>query len=330
VGQANLVVIRHNDYSLIIDCGNSHLERRVRDQLLDNVSQFIENSILSIVVTHQHDDHYNLIKQICRRLPPRKIWIGGLCHRPNTFAPQDLRDIPNAQFCEVCENGVIQDAQGQQKQNKNLNVSTLQGRLGNDVGIQLILPPKSVGQQEHDQNLVLKVTYNGKFFFFPGDANSKLLDAIITHNRIFNSPDQNDIHFMLLSHHGSNEHGELEWFRQVHQRNPNIVTIVSSNPAKGNHLPWNMVKDLSGWEINANAHLISVRGPSEDEDGKNFVPVQHFTQKPLFTTCNVGLYYAITISNRANMRLTGYDMQNNAKNLFPKKSSCSSRHCTLI
>jgi hypothetical protein len=190
VGQANLIVIRHDDMhgrcSRIIDYGkvNPNLNNGV---FLCSISDLIANTQVSLVVTHQNTDHYDFVDQI-RTGQVRRQWIrqgvqfqhvliGGPFKTSRT-----LSSIPNAQFCEVLDGGEIKDGHGTSV--GQLRASTLQNQfcLGPEVGIQLLLPSAKVGNHEHDQNLVLKVTYNRESLLFPGDASGKLLDNIITKN----------------------------------------------------------------------------------------------------------------------------------------------------
>ena len=336
VGQANLVVIRHDNHSLIIDCGKA--KKDIKDvDILNSIFNFINGTQISLVITHQHADHYDFAKKIHSKLNKNFQFIltGGL---RNSKLPEVLSSIPNLQFCKVQENGAIQDANGTEV--GILNTNTLQncfapnvGVLGRDVGVQLLLSDTWVGDQAHDQNLVLKVTYGRKSMLFPGDASGKLLDKIITRFSPPNSRgDLEDIDCMLLSHHGSNDSGELEWFRQVNQHNffP-LLVIVSSDPGGNDKLPWNMVKDLLLVTGLAESHQISVRGRSTGEpaikhrkgkpdkrERERFLPPDqpYSTNKALFTTCDAGLYYAITVDG-GEMMMTSNDAQGN-QTLYPR------------
>lgn len=73
-----------------------------------------------------------------------------------------------------------------------------------DVQVQCLLPNQSVGSTPHDQNIVVKIVYAGRTILLPGDANGALLERI----RQDNPGGFNDVD-CLLSHHGSNNSGEL-------------------------------------------------------------------------------------------------------------------------
>ncbi|MDR1366529.1 MAG: hypothetical protein LBJ13_01315 [Puniceicoccales bacterium] len=295
VGQANFVIIRHSDYCLIIDCGKKRNMNQSDDKkFFASVIGFIGDSHKSLVITHQHDDHYNFVNSISTSEGFRGfdyILIGNL--RSEKTAGE-LSSLPNVLFCEVAKGGLIKNVRDVERLSIDeevgqLSANTLQGCLGGDVGIQLLLPDERAGNHEHDQNLVLKVTYQGKSILFPGDASGKLLEKIYQDGK---DVLLDRVNCILLSHHGSNDSGELEWFRQVIQRNcRQTLTIVSSDPTGRHALPWNMVKNLGLMGGYVSSHQISVRGQS----GGN--PLQVQTTQPLFTTCDTDLYYAITIDN---------------------------------
>ncbi|MDR0740714.1 MAG: hypothetical protein LBF34_03325 [Puniceicoccales bacterium] len=97
--------------------------------------------------------------------------------------------------------------------------------------------------------------------------------------------------FLMLSHHGSNESGELMTKPAV---NPEMC-IICSNPNVRNNLPWSEVAGFqfkNGKGVTVVDHNIGTRGGSER------------TNKPVFVTCNaVAGYYELVIeaNGRANL-----------------------------
>jgi hypothetical protein len=312
VGQANLVVIKHNNNSLIIDCEKRRED--IDDRIFqDSIFEFTNGTQVSLVITHQHFDHYNFLGSNREKLSEQGDFhftlIGGLCNGDTT-----LFSIPNAQFCEVWEGGAIQNAEGIEV--GRLDANTLQNCLGPDVRIQLLLPYESVGDQEHDQNLVLKVTYGNKSILFPGDANGKLLDNIITKDENISEDSFESTGSDLEDIEGTGSGlEELEWFRQVSERNFFLsLVIVSSDPRSRNKLPWNMVKDLPKIG-SAEPHRTLFRGRLTETPGtgerENFEIMRYYDiAKALFTTYDTPLYYAITVDG-GRMTMTSNDAQGN-------------------
>lgn len=355
VGQGNLVVVKNGVHSLVIDCGNKLSFTKLKgteknnkeNEFLKAIGDFIEESRVSLVITHQHFDHYNYVQKLHSKLrngfDRNRILIGGRSASDKPTEEQISGIIDESNFCEVVENATITDKAGKPIIRDTLPLILTRkfifDWLGKEVEIELLLPKTSAGVGEHEQNLVLKITYAGRSLLFPGDASGKLLDRIITTDESV----LNNIDCMLLSHHGSNDSGELAWFtlatQKAHQENSSLLTIVSSDPNGAHNLPWNIVKKLKcvfSDKDYCTGHNIDIRGQSKGVSEKFYTDNVENHIQPLFVTCNSTTnYYKISISPGGTITLqdgegipqfcsfhTGVDKKLKIQNILDEMYKC--------
>lgn len=150
-------------------------------------------------MTHQHEDHYNAIEDLNGILgkTPNMMFVGGAQTlkkdhgkaTPKIFLPKETTF-----FLPVDRSSYTEDL-----------VERLKNVLGEDVRLEILFPNTSVGDSEHDQNLIVKIIYAGRSILLPGDASGALLERI----REDNPECMEGIDCFVLAHHGSNDSGEL-------------------------------------------------------------------------------------------------------------------------
>jgi len=293
-GQGNFFLLKKGSNVLAVDCGGSdifgklHHTYQRRYQATGDIGRFIKTEILQnatscdLVFTHNHSDHRNIVLY--------------------------LRDIVDS----------INVNRGRQLNVREINATdfgTVSGTISflQDPEITFFhWFPEYSGQEsqlyddEHDYNLVLKLCYRNRNILFTGDASARLF----THLRQEYSKRQDlyrsllgNISCLIMPHHGSNRSGEYAWFYAVKDLStiPDypLLTLISSdpNPEKGRDaLPWYGVTELPCKRGTPAAviagHRISFGGGYE-----------YTIKKPIFTTCDSGAFYKMTIACDGNIIL---------------------------
>jgi hypothetical protein len=205
--------------------------------------------------------------------------------------------------------------------------------LGADVEVCVLFLKQdelAFGNQAHDKNLVIKVTYCSqdssirRSILLPGDANGTLLSSLLSveENRAL----LKDIDCMVLPHHGSNNSGEFAWLNVKDFVSDNrlfspLLTIVSSDPDAGKSaaidvLPWPEIQHFSYERVRycsldedtyfCMEHIISARSREKVQIGIKSIwcYAQYGTSSPIFTTCDaLQGFYKVAIWSDGTMTL---------------------------
>ncbi len=314
VNQANCIILKDSvtNRALIIDCGSpasEYVGKNRSTQAMSVMSRWdrgvmkaFANRLLNgvdtwVIITHQHIDHCSLLPSIrSAGANIKKVIVCGkktdFFDRKQQIQDSITKDLDGGGF-PVSDDNFVSDP------STFVLPAEISGIFGPN-SVQFLLPRTWLGDSVHDQNIVVKVRYRDRVLLFPGDAHGKLLDQIIEQN----PASLNDIDFLVLSHHGSNDSGELAWFmlpvQRVKREISSMLTIVSSDPSGEHSLPWNIIRSLccsSGVDY-CSPHTISVR---KYPAGKLIVP--RFTE-PIFTTCDSEKgYYRLVVSDFGAMTL---------------------------
>ncbi|MDR1458044.1 MAG: MBL fold metallo-hydrolase [Puniceicoccales bacterium] len=221
VGQGNFILLTKDDKALVVDCGNCSGLLSNESYTAEIYSAFSKIKCCKIVVTHDHDDHYNGIDSLIKAIK------------------EINQDIPFNVYQNTTNylNGACLGWH-----DKNL----IEGYLNNfldDVTFTVIKPDDFSEtwlnpDDPHQNNLVLKVTYKNKSILLPGDAG-----VFLFAHHCINTPNFlnlfSDVVAFVLPHHGSLKNGEQFWFAQL-IRNANCMyplCIISSDPETSHQLP---------------------------------------------------------------------------------------------
>lgn len=199
VGQADAILLKEGDYTMLIDGGNSADGENLTNYLKENLNI---NTINIIVGTHPHEDH-----------------IGGL---PNIIDEFNIEKIylPNA----TTTTKIFEKLLGTiEKNNYKINVPKIGEEFKlNNMNFKIIY----TGTDESDLNnasIVLKLNYGTTNYLFTGDATEK------TETKILESDIKADV--LKIGHHGSNYSTTDDFLAKV---NPKYAIIqVGKNNSYG-------------------------------------------------------------------------------------------------
>lgn len=169
-----------------------------------------------LVLSHPQSDHMNGLRFLAKTFDPKEFWYNG-----------DRVDTPS--FEELME---ILDAKGIRK----LGPSQLKkGRWINGARVEVLhpfpageTPPEERdGKWLNNHSLVLRITYSGTSFLFPGDLEEEGENALVARAK-----ERLRSHILLSPHHGSNTSSSTPFLKRVAPR----LCVVSSG--EGNpHFP---------------------------------------------------------------------------------------------
>lgn len=171
-----------------------------------------------LVLSHPQSDHMNGLRFIAKAFHPKEFWWNG--DRVKTPSFLELMDI-------VKKEGI----------KKFLPADLEAGRQINGVKIRILHPrpgEKSGGLYEYgtrlnNNSLVLKISFKGKSFLFPGDLEHQGEEVLIS-----NAGHTLKSDILLAPHHGSRNSSSPGFLRRVR---PNICVISSggSSPLGSSH-----------------------------------------------------------------------------------------------
>jgi len=211
VGQGNSALVEFPDgKKMLIDGGGfSHDHFDVGKMV---VAPFLWHSkiwrIDYLVLSHPQSDHMNGLRFIARFFHPKEFWYNG--DKVETDSFKELMEIIKSKgIKELLPPDMVDD------------------RQINGVKIEILHPKSGIYSLNHikkssklnNNSLVLKITYKGKSFLFPGDVEYQGERTLISNKGHFLKTD-----VLLSPHHGSNSSSSKE-FLQIVQ--PNICVISS-------------------------------------------------------------------------------------------------------
>jgi competence protein ComEC len=174
-------------------------------------------SIDYLVLSHPEADHLNGLRFIARAFRPKELWYNG----------DQVENLPFKELMEITES---------QKIKKLLPSELAKGRQINGVNIAVLHPdPRAPSSNLYDSrtrlnnnSLVLKISYLGKSFLFPGDLEQKGTATLIS-----NAGPSLKSDILLSPHHGSEGSNPVEFLRTVNPR----ICVISSGERSLFHFP---------------------------------------------------------------------------------------------
>lgn len=344
VGQANFSILKTSTHALVVDCGTKRMSEKsetvsIHAKMQRTVKDILKGIKPTILISHMDDDHYCGLNEFFPMKKRCRVIVGGI--------PAEVKNLPadllgsDVFFAENKQNGKVKELKAKADNNgfecKDSDISlsalinSIFGKTADEPVVQCLLPSVSRSRDRNDQSIVVKITYKDKSILLTGDASDALLENI----KAANLDCFKNIDVMLFSHHGSNEHGELELLKKIeNDLNKPILGIISSKVKGASYIPKYFPdyrdKDCSGetflqkiqncltlspitLPISSNSfcayHTLSMydksienvyAAPAISEDGKSIIPV--FCTGDLDT---LDLFYKITIcSSNSNLTMT--------------------------
>lgn len=199
VGQADSILIKNNDNSMLIDAGNNEDGENLVNYLKDELKL---NDIDIVIGTHPHEDHIGGLDNIIDNFDIGKIYLPDATTTSKTFS--DVLDSI---------------------ENKNYSVSIPIEDEVFDLG-NMKFKVIYVGSDESDLNntsIVLRMSFGNTVYLFTGDATSK------TENNILDKEIEADV--LKVGHHGSSYSTTNDFLDKV---NPKYAIIqVGENNSYG-------------------------------------------------------------------------------------------------
>lgn len=192
VGQADAILIKQGEHSMLIDAGKNDTE----DYVVNYLKQQGITKFNYIVGTHVHEDH-----------------IGGMDKVIENFGMNSILFPKQTSTTRTFENFV----KAVQEKNMKLYAPSVGEKfeLG-DATFEVFAPNSSEYEEANDYSIVIKLTYKNKSFLFMGDAEETSEQEILRSNLDVKC----DV--LKLGHHGSYTSTSAEFLDKV---NPVAVVI---------------------------------------------------------------------------------------------------------
>jgi beta-lactamase superfamily II metal-dependent hydrolase len=232
VGQGNGIFVRNKSRgrAVVFDCGYFWRSEKNGGAWKDftpggkgmAVRNFLQGMEVTIIVTHEHYDHYSLLDS-----------LEGLCETSATYIScggNAGSGVPRYTPINLVGNSPVD----------------FSGILGDNTKVEQIFygtQPQSTNANDFSAPFV--ITYGGNKILITGDASGYSLNLVQLYLR--DHPEDEDkfdnITLMILPHHGSNADGGYAWFDFVKSHVSRdftlpLVTLISSDPNGKDKLPW--------------------------------------------------------------------------------------------
>ena len=238
VGQADAIILKTENHSVIIDCGESDDGGEVADYLSDNGIGKVDY----LFITHFDKDHVGGVPEVLgsgvevgRIITPK---YEGTCDEYEHYAEY------------VEENGFEPEAI-----TKDFSFTL------DDVLFEVFAPQRSsYAEDDNDFSIAVDVTHGENTFLFTGDAESMRLSEIMEQTGYTKHA------FLQVPHHGKYNHNSKKFFETV---DPDyaVITCSDKNPAESQTL------DALGL-VCENVYLTSGGDISVKSDGKEITVSQ--------------------------------------------------------
>lgn len=244
VGQADSILIKNEEHSMLIDAGNN--EDGVK--LVNYLNELNVNNLDYVIATHAHEDHIGGMDDIINNFQVDKFFMPDVLTTTKTF--EDVLDA-------LEDNDMTYNTfeENQEFSFGNANVKILY--VGNDKN------------DLNDTSIVMKITYYNNSFLFTGDISSKV------EKKILNKDLKSDV--LKVAHHGS-DYSSTDEFLDLVDPKYAVISVGKNNiykhPAESTLLKLNdrNIKiyrtDTSGTIImNSDGNNITIKTIKTDTNG---------------------------------------------------------------
>lgn len=199
VGQADSILIKNGEKSMLIDAGNNGDANLVVNYLR---SQGVEK-LDYVVGTHPHEDHIGGLDAVIDTFDIEKVYMPKVTHTSKTF-----KDVITS------------------IKNKGLKISNpvvgSKFMLGDAKGV-ILAPNSSKYEGYNNYSIVIKLTYGNNSFLFTGDA-EELSEKEMLHKNFDLSAD-----VLKIGHHGSHSSTSLAFLDKVNPKYGVIMTEIGND-----------------------------------------------------------------------------------------------------
>ncbi len=238
VGQADAIILKTENHSVIIDCGETDDGDEVVDYLADNGIERVDY----LFITHFDKDHVGGVPEVLgsgvevdRIITPK---YEGTCDEYEHYAEY------------VEENGFEPEAI-----TKDFSFTL------DDVLFEVFAPQRSsYAEDDNDFSIAIDVTHGENTFLFTGDAESMRLSEIMEQTG-YTKHD-----FLKVPHHGKYNHNSKKFFETVDPTYA-VITCSDKNPAEEQTLDALKV-------VGSEVYLTSNGDISVKSDGKEITVTQ--------------------------------------------------------
>lgn len=244
VGQADSILIKNEEHSMLIDAGNN--EDGVK--LVNYLNELNVNNLDYVIATHAHEDHIGGMDDIINNFDVDKFFMPDVLTTTKTF--EDVLDA---------------------LENNDMTYNTFEENQEfsfGDANVKILY----VGNDKNDLNdtsIVMKITYYNNSFLFTGDISSKV------EKKILNKDLKSDV--LKVAHHGS-DYSSTDEFLDLVDPKYAVISVGKNNiykhPAESTLLKLNdrNIKiyrtDTSGTIImNSDGNNITIKTIKTDTNG---------------------------------------------------------------
>ncbi len=188
VGQAESILLRTDEYTLLIDAGD-----RSRTDVVPYLKERNIEKIDRLILTHPHADHIGQAAEILKTFDVEEVWLSGSEHYTTLY--DELLDAILDSTAAYYEPSPRKD-----------------GYPFGDLTLHILNPlgARADGKVDlHDECLVIRAVYGDVVFLFTGDIEKKTENKLLRNDLVLEA----DI--LNLAHHGSRTSSSLAFLEAV-------------------------------------------------------------------------------------------------------------------